>query len=147
MYYSPHPDARAADFQKSVSLPKSFKRPLGPQQAQNLANKCEQLFRHVNTATQQGAMPGTLRMRHRDGELLVRVSGNSQEGKLVLSRGESLYTQVNFNERAITIFQSQTSSHGFVRTEAAAVVDRQRPRGSASFGKVPCLESFLQAGA
>jgi hypothetical protein len=86
-------------------------------------------------------------MRHRDGELLVRFSGNSQKGSMVLARGESFYTQINFDERSITIFQSQSLGFSFIRTDTGAVVDRRRPRASASYGRTPNLESLLKATA
>lgn len=144
-----YPDAcaRAAEFQKRASLTQSFRRPLPDGQATILATQCEALFQHISNAGPQGATPGLLRMRYRDGELVVRYSGNSREGRLILSRGESFYTQVKFDERSITIYQSEQASFGFLRTDTAAVLDRTRPRASVSFGRTPSLSSLLKASA
>ena len=144
-----YPDAcaRAADFQRRATLAQSFRRPLPDRQASTLATQCEALFEQIASSKQQGATPGLLRMRYRDGELVVRYSGNSNEGRIILSRGESHYTQVKFDERAITIFQSEQASFGFVRTDVAAVLDRKRPRASVSFGATPSLAHLLKASA
>lgn len=147
MYSYPDPGARAVDFARRASLPHSYRRPLANAQAQSLVQQCEALFLQVTTATRPGCKPGQLLMRHRDGELSVRFSGNLQKGSMVLARGESHYTQVNFEERAITIFQSQSAGFSFIRTDTGAVVDRRRPKASASYGRTPNLDSLLKATA
>lgn len=140
-----HRRERAETFRRHNYVSHVAKGKLRANEATRFIGQLESYFQDLASRSPGHITPGrkySFKVRGAQQELQVEMSGNLQNGSIVITGGHALYSEIHYSPRAIHVYRSHQEVGNYAN-EAAIYLNRRLPSESLGFGPQTQFSTLL----